>query len=356
MDYRAPRLAHRHALGLFALPLLLSVAERAVCAETPRVQFDMAPVAVCRDITDEAFVELHPNERLLEARFEVSTLLVAGHEDDLDEFVFRFTSPGKQLRIADYSPKSTLASEYAGTINVEKKNEATKSAGVSVSGVLDHLVKVGGSGDIGSKDQLALKYELHSPKEPVTSSGTVARGTGAYFKFRPSRQTSLEGSRTFQFVLRAPADWRGDYLQVHCEAHGRRRGVMRTFDEPFRAGARDFFVALYLAGDAESKTRAEQMARAESDLQAALAAYRDQLHQSQHQPFWRQITVAWASRETPSAATLNQLERVLFSHSPFDPRVLPKDLPESLQHALVEYLAARTTVRVAGRAPRPASS
>lgn len=315
-------------------------------ANSPRVQFDIAPLAVCHDITTAEFSESNPNERLLETTLEVSTLLISGGETDLSEFFFRFSSPGQNLLVADYEPKTTLASDYAGNINVEKQNESSRSAGVTVSGVWDHLIKIAGSGDMGSKDNLALRYELHSPKAPIMASGTISRGTGVYFKIRPSRQTALEGSRRFKFVLRAPATWRGDYLQVHCEAYGTRRGVVR--DEPIHGGSRDFFVALYLAGDVAAKVDAERMARSEATLQLALRQYRKKLTaQASNNSVLDHLAAIWSPPREPEP--LAELEVLLYSHSPFVASSIPSEMPERLGHALGAYLTARTTLRRASK-------
>ena len=312
-------------------------------ASAPRVQFDIAPMAVCHDVTTAEFAESNPNERLLATTLEVSTLMIAGGAADLTEFFFRFSSPGQNLLVADYEPKTTLASQYAGNINVEKRNEATKSAGLSVSGVFDHLIKIAGSGDISAKDNVAVRYELESPKSAITASGTIARGTGVYFKFRPSQQTAMEGSRPFKLVLRAPATWRGDYLQVHCEAYGTQRGVVR--DEAIRRGARDFFVALYLAGDGQAKTDAVEMARSESVLQAALIQYRRELAAKSSKSVLDELAAIWAPPTRSKALPMAELESLLYSHSPFVASSIPTEIPPQLGTALGAYLSARSAVR-----------
>ncbi len=331
----------RLARPLLSCWLLLAFTQT-LRADSPMVQFDTAPLITCRDVTTAQFAAENPDERLLEAKLEISTLLGEVRDDDLLEYFFRVSSPGQKLLVADYQPKTTLASDYAGNISVEERNEKTKSAGVTVSGVLNHLVKITGSGDLGSKDSLATRYELLAPMEPVTASGTILRGTGVYFKLRPSRQTALEGSRSFLLTLRAPRSWRGDYLQVHCEAHGVRRGVVRGLDEPVRTGMRDFFVALYLAGDQEAKSQAERMVQTEQVLRQQLLYHRETILESPRMTLSDQLASFWGTpRRTTSP--VDRIERLLFSPG-FSPQV-PAGLPKSLATALRAYLQARASLR-----------
>jgi hypothetical protein len=315
----------------------------ALRAGMPAVQFDVPPLIGCRDITTKEFAAANPGERLVEARLEISTLLGAGADNGLREYFFRVSSPGFRMHVADYQPKTTLASEFAGNISVEQRNEATKSAGLTVSGVWNQLVKISGSGDVGSKESTATRYELLAPMEPVTASGTIFRGSGVYFKLRPSRQTSLEGSRVFSLILRAPSSWRGDYLHVHCEATGVRRGIVRSLDEPTQSGVRDFFVGLYLAGDREAKALAERMVRAEEVLRRSLIQHREAIAEPSKTTFVDQLIAVW-SPPPRGTAVVRQIEQLLFSAGNSS-TVVPAGLPGKLENTLKVYLQARATLR-----------
>src|SRR5439155_3951954 len=54
----------------------------ASAAEPPRVQFDMPYAVACRDVTPADYSVSHPGHKLLEAKLEISALLVAGQEKD----------------------------------------------------------------------------------------------------------------------------------------------------------------------------------------------------------------------------------------------------------------------------------
>ena len=96
-------------------------------AKPPTVRFDMMPVVVCRDVTDDESTAVHPDERLLEATFEISSILASGSEADLTEYLYRMTSPQQSFRIVDYSPRTTLVSDYIGGITIETQERRTRS-------------------------------------------------------------------------------------------------------------------------------------------------------------------------------------------------------------------------------------
>jgi hypothetical protein len=226
-------------------------------AKPPRVRFDTMPAVACRDVTDEEFALLHSGERLLEAKFEVSSILDSGSEAELTEFFFRMTSPQQSFRVVDYSPRTTLSSDYSGGISIEKKKEGARGLGLNATGGWEGA-KLTGSGDAGSKNSLTTKYELVAPMESVIASGTIQDGYGVYFKLRRSRQGTLEGAKEYQIIFRASQHWRGDFLHVHCEARGMQRGFVHQLDEEVQCGFGQFPIALYLAGDEEAQRIAEK--------------------------------------------------------------------------------------------------
>ena len=314
----------------------------AVCAEAPRVRFDLPHSVACRDVTTDDFAAAFPADRLLEAQLELSTLLEAGNERDLRQFVYRIASPHRSLQVVDYSPKTTLTTDYVGSIGVEKKRERTKSAGIAVTGSWQHLLKVTGSGDLGSKDSSAVRYELAAPLQPLTASGTIQRGCGVYFKLKPSTQASFEGAKSFTLVFRTPVAWRGDYLQVHCEASGIRRGVLRPLDETVGCGTRDFFVALYLPTDREARAAANRMVQSERTLQHLLSEHRGEVLSAPRQNVIQSFASIFESPHTDARKSLN---RLLYSHEETDVESIPGTLPQPVRAALAEYLSARFAMR-----------
>jgi hypothetical protein len=153
-------------------------------------------------------------------------------------------------------------------VSIEKKKENTKSLGVSLSGSFEHLVRGTAGTDLGSKDTSSIRYELKPPMEVVLVAGTIERGTGVYFKMRPSPERSLEGTREFLVVMRVPQSWRGDVMYVRCEAQQNRRGKLDT------QAVERFVVGLYAEGDEEARAAAEELISTEARLRRTVAEQR----------------------------------------------------------------------------------
>lgn len=318
-------------------------------AAPPRVYFDVAPVVACQDITPSEFAEANPDEKLVRASFKVSSLIGRGEEHDLIQFFYRVESPEQTIRIVDYSPKTTLASDIAGNISIEKKKDTTNHIGMALAGPLDWPVKVTGSGDLGSKSDDAVRYELLPQMVAVAASGTIHRGYGVYFKFRPSRGTSLEGAKELTVVFRVPSEWRADTVQLFCKAIGIRHGIVPPLDGHAVCGARRFAIALYVEGDRAAKAAAERLVRAESELLKSLSANRREIEKRSHPTLAHRI-----------GALLDVVEPALpddwadcLIYGPADGMIdgIADRLPSEVRDAVNEYSVARHELAQLGTPP-----
>ena len=237
-------------------------------AAPPKVHFDVRHMVNCRDVTPESFAAINPHTRLVEARFQVSTLIQHGTSHDLLQFLYRMRSPHHSFEVVDYEPKTTLATQVAGKVGIEQKDEKTKSLGIDVSGCFDHFAKARATGgaNVARKSNSSVRYELLPPLELLAASGTIQRGEGVYFKLKPSKRTSLEGSKDFVVVLRVPTRWRADIVHVQCQAFADYRSLAHPLDGKSVCGRGDFVIALYQDGDASAKAAAQRLVRAEQTL------------------------------------------------------------------------------------------
>ena len=200
----------------------------------------MGRLVACRDVTTEEFAAANPDECLLQAKLEISSLVTRGDGENPLEHFYQITFPHRRLQVADYQPRTVAGSDYAGNIGVERHEESTRSAGLAASGGWEYFANVTGSGEVGSKRGTNVRFELVPPQEVVAASGTMQRGCGVYFKLKRMRQSLLEGSKEFVITFRAPRSWRGDYLHVHCRATGIQRSVVRQFEEEVSCGTGEF--------------------------------------------------------------------------------------------------------------------
>lgn len=232
-------------------------------AEAPRVRFDMPYAIACRDVTSPEFAQSHPGYKLMEAKIEISSLLTAGQEKDLNHYFIRVESPAQTLVIADYLPK-TKYEAIATSMTKEDSTERIAALGINLSGKYELLTLPGPSAGIGQSKKSSVKYELLPPLETVAASGTLDRGSALFFKIKSNPRNLLEGTREYGLVFQTPVTWRADYIRLRCEAEGIRRGVVSTFDEQFTCGQREFLVALYQDGDEPARRVAENFARREA--------------------------------------------------------------------------------------------
>ena len=243
------------------------------------VNFDVSYLVSCREVTSAEPRTFDLQQKLVEADFQISTL-IRGDADDLVECLIRIESLGEGLQVADYHPRTTLISDVVGRIGVEKSRENSFRMGIGLTGKHDQVVDLSGNASTsrGKSDNEKFKYELQPPLELVAASGTTCRGTGVYFKLRPSTQSSLEGGQQFKVVFRVSRSWRADSVGVVCEALGRRQDTGFVSPESLVAvGGAKFRVALHLAGDESAKRAAEKLVYTERRLRATVDAHRREI-------------------------------------------------------------------------------
>ena len=118
-------------LGLFAVCMALTAAP--AMAEAPRVHFDLPYTIVCRDVTLPEFAAANPGQKLVEVKLAISSLLTAGEERDLTQYLIRVDSPEHKLAIVDYLPKTSHESRLAGPTTIQNTKENSTSLGINFS-------------------------------------------------------------------------------------------------------------------------------------------------------------------------------------------------------------------------------
>jgi len=279
--------------ALVSLMVMLA-AEPAIAGEPPRVQFDMPFAVACRDVTPSAYAAANPGRKLVEARLAISSLLVAGQEKDLTQFLIRVESPLRTLVVVDYLPKTLHETRTAGPVTMQKTTEKTAALGINLSGKYELMNLPGPSAGIGQKKTSSVKYDLLPPMDSVAASGTLDRSRAVFFKLKASPRHLLEGSREYAVVLEVPATWRTDTLRVRCQAEGIHRSLVSTFDETLNCGQRDFLVAVYQEGDEQARRTAEEFAlRPRAEVQSPRSQV--QSREESQISSWSLITPAWDS-------------------------------------------------------------
>lgn len=314
-----------------------------VAGQEPRVQFDTGYLVPCRDVTTPEFLAANPGQRLIEARLQVSSLIVAGNETDITQHVYRFDGVQGTLQVHDYLPKTTLDTRYASPIATKTNDDEGAKLTINLLGQYENFSTGGISAEWRKNHGANAEYTLLPPLEAVAASGTLNRGRSAYFKLRGNERTWLEGAKEFAVILAAPQSWQADYLRVRCEAEGVRR--IGDKEEKFMCGQREFLVGLFNEGDEVARAAAYQLVAAESQLRAKASALRSrQQRASKDNPLGLLAQVLGAKERKVAD---DWLPRVTWSAE--DSAELLVHLPKEIRPAAERYRIARQEMaRLAG--------
>ena len=277
--------------GIFALTLGAQVAfpnesPADSSRSAPRVQFDtetlvaVEEIVISNDVAADSSSNnlagrlVDSSQRLMRTRLRISVLYPPDSERDLAEVLLRVESPDRTMRIVDYAPRTTMISDVAGAVRVDKHEEASQSFDFELKGNYPGIAEGHVKGDRQRKSTVDSHWEKLPSLELNVASGTVNRGCGVYFKFKPSHRSTLEGDHEVELVWSVPRTWRGDCLVVKAEAYGRETTLVAGESSPRHWCERRFLVALHEQGDTAARAEALAMLRAESRLRQAVLADR----------------------------------------------------------------------------------
>lgn len=333
-------------LGWMAVSWCVVVSSAA--AAPPEVKFDVAATIPCRESTSLDFSAANPGEKLVEAQIDVSAFVGYASEKELLQFVYHFTGCEQTVQIADYWPKTTLHTDVSSPIMTERRREQGNTAGVEVDGQYTEFFSAKIGAQTTWKDSTLDRYERLPKLSLLAASGTTHRGSGVYFKLKPSPRGSLEGAKNFCLLLRVPRTWRGDLLQLSCEALGNTRGSLPPLDTAVKSTGAGFTLALYLDGDEIAKRDAQRLVAAEQELKRLAARSKDDVQSHAYPTLAHRVGAVFSLVEAKIPA--DWLDDVLAAPgtAPLGPGF--NDLPSPLRHAVTEYRSAKREMGVlAGR-------
>jgi hypothetical protein len=203
------------------------------------------------------------NHRLVAITVPVTSQISPQQQGDVQAFRFEVFWNRNPFPITDYAPRTQTFSEIAGTIEIDRSREKKSSYEFNLSGqyptIASGKAHLNGSG----LETESVRFSEIPQHEVLVAAGTVRRGTGAFFRFHPSRAETLEGGRDLLLTFRVPQSWRGGVLQVECTAIGSRRYL--GWREPFEF-QRGFIVPVFLENDEEAEQVAMEFTRQEQQL------------------------------------------------------------------------------------------
>ena len=230
-------------------------------AGNPQVNFDFGRVTECTEIASDGDSALFPNEKLIEVKLRVSVHLLAGNIADVEEVRIEVGDCDNRMRVHSFSPATQLASHLSGDIQWSKTTEESRSLGASLGGELP--VALGSvvahvtpsvNGGLGNVEKITETQTRVAPQFAVVASGTISQEHGVFFKLRSSPQSTLEGTHEFVIRFVVGEKWRGDSIQICCQATGTEKVLWMKQQTAWSHVCSN--VALFLAGDLQARQAA----------------------------------------------------------------------------------------------------
>lgn len=326
---------------LSMLLLVFTIGRDGVAA--PRVQFDVRDVLACRDVTPAEGARddrAATGERIVEAVFQVSSLVPDDAKADAIQLLYRIESTRRSMRVEDYEPKTTMRSEYAGNVSIQKHSDTNASAHAKIHAAYPLVADAQAEGDYRATSKVDIRYEMLPPLEVLAAAGTVDRGAGVYFKLKSSPQGSLEGARDLVVRFRVPAKWRADVVRVTCQVLDARRGLSRALPHEDDDNVSRFVVALHAEGDEEARRTARALVQIEQRLRQMARDSESTVHKVQFPSPAHQLGAILSVYEPRLPETW--LDQLVFGSDPAVTACVLRQLPPSLGPTARAYITART--------------
>ena len=283
----------------------------------PAIRFDVPALLPVHELIPDGVAPVS-EFKVIEIVVPVTSEIRQRDRDNVDEFRFDVSWTRKSFPVADYAPKSQMASRVKGLIKVDKTRDTGGS--VSLNGKTDKLevLSLNSTGDYSNRETDRKSYQEVPQHQTLVASGTIKRGTGTFFRFHPGRTEMLEGGREVIIAWRVARDWTGGVLKVECRATGQRK-VFGTLNEPIEV-AEAFIVPVYLEGHSSALTAATDVVRAEMKLKQAWQRTRvAKSHSSFRWPLMESALNAFSLPPLDSAGTTSK-----------------SDLPDQWVHQLIQ--------------------
>ncbi len=278
----------------------------------PPVSFDAPAVVPAVPIEGDLAITPSPDSELLEITFPVSTLVQTRQPLPAYQLWFFCQAPGVSWRVVDFAPQTELTTPYAGPLQTDTQKETSHRLGLHFAGPLEPWGNGQATSELAGKEKRTTRVAEAPPMMLLQASGTIDRGTGVYYKFRPSRQTTLEGMRQLRIVVEVPRSWQTSLVRLHCLAEPIEEGVA-----PF--GEAVFAVAIYRAGSSGALARAERFTMAEREFHRAWRNAERSLHAHSDSflPSWDWLPDWVAPARSPDGhlTWADAIDRIVFHYS-----------------------------------------
>lgn len=330
-----------HSLSCSSWTLCLTlVLTPLACADRACVQFDVAHTVAAQEVSTEQFLADNPDEKLIRIRIPVSSLVRLSSEESLLQYLYVVSGQlTKPFQIVDYAPKTQLATDVDGLITTEQGEDQSASIGINALAPHGFPIKSDASAKLSEGSRSTQRMKILPPKHLLSASGTMHRGASAYFKLKPSTQTTLEGTKTFEIVVRVRSNWRAGLLYVNCAAFGKPRGSGLVASDSLVCGQHGFVVGAHLAGDETAKLSVEKLAATQRQLTILASQQIETIEKRRFPSIGHKIGAALSVvKPRIPDSWLNELLTSGDFHS------FERHLPRNIREAATTYREARSQV------------
>ncbi len=281
--------------------------------------------------------------KLVRVRIPVSTFLSPEFTGQVSEYVVEIDSPQQSMRVVDFWPKQELYSDVQGTVSVDNKYHKDSHFAFNVSGGYEPFVRGNANGEFNERIDSHQQYQRKPPMQLLTSAGSVRRGFGVFYKFRPGPVPQLEGQREVAILFEVPNQWRADLLQVSMHAVGQ-EGSGR----PQTLGVNRLWMTLHQEGDQAAAAQAQRYVTQERALRTLAAASQKQIEEKALPTIWHKMGAALEVVEPKIPA--DYMTQILFGASPAKGLSQPyfdngtNRLPVNVRVAILDYWEQRDAI------------
>lgn len=265
----------RFRLVIFPLLFIsLSIAmESRVLADEPVVRFDVPALVGVHEIAYPEGHEPLGDQMTIEVVIPVSLEVDSGERGNVEEIRCDIYWNRSAYPLVDYVPKTKTVSGIEGLVAIETTDSRNSGVGIKLSSQYLDVVSGSVNADHSNRSGTKRSYSEIPQHEILVASGSVRRGTGAFFRFHPSKRETLEGGRDLVVVFRVPQSWSGGVLKIECRANGHRK-VLGAWRESFDA-EQAFVVPIYLESDDQARQAAFEFVRSEQGLRRDWRRYQN---------------------------------------------------------------------------------
>ncbi len=320
---------------LFLAAVLPVTCPRTLAADSSVVSFDVPSVVVAQNMRPECAAVPTTGGKLIRIMVPVSTFLAPEFRGEVKEYLVELESPQQTVRVVDFWPRHEVYSDIEGTVQVESSRQHDSELNFNVSAGFEPFARGGAGGKSNNNSSTRETFQRKPPLQVLTSSGTIQRGYGVFFKFHAGTLPISEGSREIAVLAEVPADWRADMLRVTLSAVG---SLSRGGRDTLPLGTVRLWTTLHLEGDRVAANRARMFVMREQALRRVAAANHERVMEKSLPTLWHKMGAALDVVEPRIPA--DYLSRVIFGPSAYLESGNQR-LPVDVRVAILDFWDAR---------------